>query len=210
MLVCAFFCASCTRDRGCSAHPAFPAPSVWRVKVSFKDPGAWRCGNTKLFPVILRCERSEPRRMNRPQSGPSSFEARKSAHLRMTVRDERVIQYSRDACDQSIGRAEPNQSPPQPLHKTASPYDPSSARQNAIKQPRRRKTAGRGESLVRSLLRLDRPFRPPHAGQDRGHRPRQPAPVVLRAIRCAHLAPRHPSARQAQGRARRPGSRCWR
>ena len=30
MLVCAFLCASCTRDRGCSAHPAFPAPSVLR------------------------------------------------------------------------------------------------------------------------------------------------------------------------------------
>jgi hypothetical protein len=29
MLVCAFFCAYCTRDRGCSAHPAFPAPSVF-------------------------------------------------------------------------------------------------------------------------------------------------------------------------------------
>jgi hypothetical protein len=29
MLVCAFFCAYCTRDRGCSAHPASPAPSVF-------------------------------------------------------------------------------------------------------------------------------------------------------------------------------------
>ena len=28
MLVCAFFCAHCTRDRGCSAHPVFPAPSA--------------------------------------------------------------------------------------------------------------------------------------------------------------------------------------
>src|SRR6266853_6508815 len=27
MLVCAFLCAFCTRDRGCSVHPAFPAPS---------------------------------------------------------------------------------------------------------------------------------------------------------------------------------------
>src|ERR1700712_5803727 len=27
MLVCVFVCAFCTRDRGCSAHPAFPAPS---------------------------------------------------------------------------------------------------------------------------------------------------------------------------------------
>ena len=29
MLVCAFVCATGTRDRGCSAHPAFPAPSVF-------------------------------------------------------------------------------------------------------------------------------------------------------------------------------------
>src|ERR1700721_2294645 len=26
MLVCIFFCTFRTRDRGCSAHPAFPAP----------------------------------------------------------------------------------------------------------------------------------------------------------------------------------------
>ena len=30
MLVCAFLCATGTRDRGCSAHPAFPAPSLRR------------------------------------------------------------------------------------------------------------------------------------------------------------------------------------
>jgi hypothetical protein len=29
MLVCAFFVRKCTRDRGCSAHPVFPAPSVF-------------------------------------------------------------------------------------------------------------------------------------------------------------------------------------
>jgi len=29
MLVCALFCAHCTRDRGCSVHPAFPAPSLF-------------------------------------------------------------------------------------------------------------------------------------------------------------------------------------
>src|SRR5882762_7051706 len=28
MLVCALLCAHCTRDRGCGAHPAFPAPST--------------------------------------------------------------------------------------------------------------------------------------------------------------------------------------
>ena len=30
MLVCAFLCANCTRDRGCSVHPVFPAPSHFR------------------------------------------------------------------------------------------------------------------------------------------------------------------------------------
>src|SRR5437660_10268479 len=29
MLVCAFFRTLGTRDRGCSAHPAFPAPSIF-------------------------------------------------------------------------------------------------------------------------------------------------------------------------------------
>jgi len=28
--VCAFFVRNCTRDRGCSAHPVFPAPSDFR------------------------------------------------------------------------------------------------------------------------------------------------------------------------------------
>ena len=37
MLVCILFCANRTRDRGCSAHPVFPAPSVfWRVKTTSK------------------------------------------------------------------------------------------------------------------------------------------------------------------------------
>jgi hypothetical protein len=30
MLVCAFLCANCTRDRGCSVHPVFPAPSDYK------------------------------------------------------------------------------------------------------------------------------------------------------------------------------------
>src|SRR5258705_13392295 len=33
MLVCVSLCALCTRDRGCSVHPAFPAPSVFEGKV---------------------------------------------------------------------------------------------------------------------------------------------------------------------------------
>jgi hypothetical protein len=30
MLVCVFVCANCTRDRGCSEHPVFPAPSDFK------------------------------------------------------------------------------------------------------------------------------------------------------------------------------------
>ncbi len=33
MLVCALPRAHCTRDRGCSKHPAFPAPSRWRERL---------------------------------------------------------------------------------------------------------------------------------------------------------------------------------
>ena len=39
MLVCALPCAHCTRDRGCSAHPVFPAPSHSR---GGKRPGTTR------------------------------------------------------------------------------------------------------------------------------------------------------------------------
>src|ERR1700675_4642952 len=48
MLVCAFFCANCTRDRGCSAHPAFPAPSVFEGGRFFNSSGAWRREDAEL------------------------------------------------------------------------------------------------------------------------------------------------------------------
>src|SRR6266404_2736133 len=37
MLVCALPCAHCTRDRGCGAHPVFPAPSVSKRAKSFQQ-----------------------------------------------------------------------------------------------------------------------------------------------------------------------------
>ena len=40
MLVCAFLCTHCTRDRGCSGHPAFPAPSVFGEGTSSCKPRA--------------------------------------------------------------------------------------------------------------------------------------------------------------------------
>src|SRR2546421_57732 len=39
MLVCVYYCAFGTRDRGCSRHPAFPAPSVWRGPTNLQNLG---------------------------------------------------------------------------------------------------------------------------------------------------------------------------
>src|SRR5205823_7007173 len=39
MLVCAYNVQFCTRDRGCSRHPAFPAPSVFKRANEFAKLG---------------------------------------------------------------------------------------------------------------------------------------------------------------------------
>jgi hypothetical protein len=69
MLVCAPFCAHCTRDRGCSAHPAFPAPSVLEEGENLRKTRASRAARMRthtlsLFEMKIRCltrhcERSE-------------------------------------------------------------------------------------------------------------------------------------------------------
>jgi hypothetical protein len=60
------------------AHPVAQAGFLDNL---FLDLDGFELNRHAIKPVILRCERSEPRRM----SGPTvSFEARKSAHLRMT------------------------------------------------------------------------------------------------------------------------------
>jgi hypothetical protein len=52
MLVCALPCAHCTRDRGCSAHPVFPAPSRYG---GGKQPGTTRArraaGTRRHIPI---------------------------------------------------------------------------------------------------------------------------------------------------------------
>src|ERR1700694_3159022 len=47
MLVCVFVVHFCTRDRGCSVHPVFPAPSFLEGQGSCKTPGASRRGTAK-------------------------------------------------------------------------------------------------------------------------------------------------------------------
>src|SRR6266496_3895570 len=58
MLVCIFVCANRTRDRGCSKHPVFPAPSNF-------EEGKRRCKPRADYAARMRncihrhCERSE-------------------------------------------------------------------------------------------------------------------------------------------------------
>ena len=61
MLVCAFLCANCTRDRGCSVHPVFPAPSVFEGRKRRCKTRA-QCAARKRSYVqpSLRAQRSNP------------------------------------------------------------------------------------------------------------------------------------------------------
>ena len=51
-----FAIASCTRDRGCSAHPVFPAPSILGGRRKLQNSGASRRGEEM---VCLKAERSQ-------------------------------------------------------------------------------------------------------------------------------------------------------
>src|SRR5260221_1155006 len=48
MLVCVFFAQFCTRDRGCSVHPAFPAPSDFKARKFTQTSGASRRENADV------------------------------------------------------------------------------------------------------------------------------------------------------------------
>ena len=62
MLVCVFAVRNCTRDRGCGAHPVFPAPSDWRAgsypanlgRVAPRERGVIFCIATTSTPSSLR------------------------------------------------------------------------------------------------------------------------------------------------------------
>src|SRR6266567_775835 len=55
MLVCAFFAQPCTRDRGCSAHPAFPAPSVWEKVETFGQTSGNSCREKAKVRLLIEC-----------------------------------------------------------------------------------------------------------------------------------------------------------
>ena len=64
MLVCALPRAHCTRDRGCSKHPAFPAPSRLRER-KFSKPRAPRAART---PTHIQLSSPEGGRSSIPET----------------------------------------------------------------------------------------------------------------------------------------------
>jgi hypothetical protein len=61
MLVCVFLCTFCTRDRGCSVHPVFPAPSCFEGKDFAVKPRTHRVAGTRRCVSTRHCqERSCP------------------------------------------------------------------------------------------------------------------------------------------------------
>src|SRR5258708_2842883 len=59
MLVCAFLSASCTRDRGCSKHPAFPAPSHFRGQEVSSKPRAIHVARMRTCIHVIACDKRE-------------------------------------------------------------------------------------------------------------------------------------------------------
>ena len=53
MLVCAFSVRNCTRDRGCSVHPVFPAPSIFEGQTTVQTSGVMRRENVTSHSVVI-------------------------------------------------------------------------------------------------------------------------------------------------------------
>jgi len=59
MLVCRFVCANRTRDRGCSKHPVFPAPSDFRERQEKFNPRAQCAASRRMYvDPSLRAQRT--------------------------------------------------------------------------------------------------------------------------------------------------------
>src|SRR5450756_559230 len=88
MLVCVFLCTCCTRDRGCSAHPVFPAPSDQEGKEVSSKPRAYQAARSRRHvSTSLRVKRSNP-----------YFSLRREmdcfASLAMTLREREAVSSS--------------------------------------------------------------------------------------------------------------------
>ena len=101
MLVCALLCAHCTRDRGCSAHPVFPAP--WSENLQM-------C-NGRFSPTAVaelsRCAKGDRACKSRDSSGVFLNRQLKGSSRTRQGREwmmHKMIWLSSDRCCQGQGR----------------------------------------------------------------------------------------------------------
>jgi hypothetical protein len=89
MLVCRFVCANRTRDRGCSKHPVFPAPSISKRAKRRCKPRAMKAARSRncIHPSLLRAQRLVRRSLGEGGSNPLSPHARKDGLLRFARND---------------------------------------------------------------------------------------------------------------------------
>src|SRR5882757_4321756 len=105
MLVCAFFCATCTRDRGCGVHPVFPAPSVvdeGELDANLGRNAPRECGpiSSWLFEIRIgslarHCEERSDEAIHLSASGDMDC----FAPLAMTLREERTRRHLRQPAE---------------------------------------------------------------------------------------------------------------
>jgi len=89
MLVCAFLRQMAHRDRGCSAHPAFPCASIWEAKLT-QSSGSHAARNADAYPH--RCLKMESKTRTMP--------------LRPPLRG-RVVSHSAEALCGGMGTVSP-------------------------------------------------------------------------------------------------------
>src|SRR5258705_13824448 len=89
MLVCVFVCANCTRDRGCSKHPVFPAPSDKEGGKFSSKTRARRAARMRNY-IHRHCERSEAIHLS-PCRGMDCFAALAMTGVASIPRDDLAL-----------------------------------------------------------------------------------------------------------------------
>ena len=107
MLVCRLPLLYCTRDRGCSAHPAFPAPSNFRGAERFAKPRAHRVARSLAHGLLRRRQTRSARLTNFWHCGGPSFSFRTGPERRPGNEPSRVL--AEDCASQGSGNADSQQ-----------------------------------------------------------------------------------------------------
>ena len=69
MLVCVFYVHLCTRDRGCSVHPVFPAPSIpWEGQRTMQNSGERCREKERPYQFVIAIGRTVPDLPHAPET----------------------------------------------------------------------------------------------------------------------------------------------